>query len=362
MNQPFEGGARRPHRHFALGVSAQRTCARRALTLLTILSWSVNAACAHRTAQTTAGPGLAEIIANPGDTHKAATGDDRPIEVASLLGVGLRRPFLDSASAAPLERNLAAAADSLRKNPTGADALLWYGRRLGELGRYREAIDTFTVGIRLFPNDARFYRFRGQRYLTVRRPVLSIGDYQKAVSLMRGKPDEAEIDGAANSRDTPHATLHFAVWYQLAVSLYVRGDYGNTIIMLDSASRIAPNADARVAIAYWRYLALKRTSKDREAASVLAIAGEKLDVTESAAYWKVLQLFAGQTTVEALSPKRGLEIATASDAIIAYGASMTYWFAGQKNVARDLWKRMMGGNAWPSYGVLSAEADLERVQ
>ena len=342
-------------------------------TLRTLCLLSMTAGCAHRRAMTTAGPGLAEIIAHPGDTHRASTGDDRPIEVASLLGTGLRRPFLDSVAAAPLERNLAAAASALHQSPTGSTALLRYGVCLAALGRYREAIDTLAVGIKLFPNDARFYRQRAQQYLVIRRPALSIADFQQAALLMRGKADEPDAlpqpaaVGRNSVRDFQPAMFHTSVWYNLAVALYVRGDYGNALLMLDSADRDTPNkavlnSETRVAIAYWRYLSLKRTGRDADAAKTLVIAGEKLDAGENVAYLHVLRLFLGQTTPDLLLPKRGAEIATASDAVVSYGVSMYYMFVGQKTVAREIWKRMMETNAWPSYGVLSAESELERLR
>ncbi|MEP6780911.1 MAG: tetratricopeptide repeat protein, partial [Gemmatimonadaceae bacterium] len=236
------------------------------------------------------------------------------------------------------------------------------GRRLGYLGRYREAIDTFAAGIKLYPTDPHFYRHRGQRYLTIRRPALSIADFQKAASLMRGQPDEIELDGAPNARNIPLTTLHFNVWYHLAVALYVRGDYGNALMALDSASHVSVNPDTRVATTYWRYLALKRQGRDADAAKLLSIATENLDVIENGSYLKALQMFAGQTTADFFVPK-GVAIAkTASDAVTAYAASMSYFFAGQKTLARDTWKRMMGTDAWPSFGVLAAEADLERAR
>ena len=328
------------------------------LLLASSFSWG----CAHQAAITTAGPGLAEIIANPSDRHKADTGDDRPIEVASLLGVGLRRPFLDSATAARLNKNLADAADSLKTNPASADALVAYGRRLSYLGRYREAIDTFAVGIKLHPSDARFYRHRGQQYLTIRRPALAIQDLQKAATLMRGTPDAIEVDGAPNARNVPLTTFRFNVWYHLAVALYVRGDYGNALMSLDSASHVSVNADTRVATTYWRYLTLKRQVKNADASKLLSIASENLDVIENGAYLKALQMFAGQSTADSFVPK-GMAIATtAGEAATAYAASMSFLFTGQKTLARDTWKRMMGTEAWPSFGVLAAEADLERAR
>ena len=55
------------------------------------------------------------------------------------------------------------------KNPTDPDAMIWLGRRIAYTGDYHGAIDVFSQGIRKFPEDARFYRHRGHRYISVRQ-------------------------------------------------------------------------------------------------------------------------------------------------------------------------------------------------
>ena len=61
-------------------------------------------------------------------------------------------------------------------NPNDGEAIIWLGRRLAYLGRWREAIEIFGEGIKKFPGDARFYRHRGHRYITLRRFDLAIND------------------------------------------------------------------------------------------------------------------------------------------------------------------------------------------
>src|SRR5688500_1089250 len=53
-------------------------------------------------------------------------------------------------------------------DPTSAEQILWIGRRTAYLGRYKEAIRIYTKGIAQFPSDARFYRHRGHRFITLR--------------------------------------------------------------------------------------------------------------------------------------------------------------------------------------------------
>ena len=75
------------------------------------------------------------------------------------------------------------------KNLNDPESLIWYGRRTAYLGYYHEAINLFTKGIEKHPNDARFYRHRGHRYISTRQYEKAIQDFQKAIELIDGKVD-----------------------------------------------------------------------------------------------------------------------------------------------------------------------------
>ncbi len=120
-----------------------------------------------------------------GSTAEAAILQDNPLS-----------PFIDrpvppvSAEAArQMDRQIADARAVYEANPNDPDAIIWLGRRLAYPGRFREAIDVFSEGIKKFPRDARFYRHRGHRYITLRRFDLAIKDLEKAASLIKGKAD-----------------------------------------------------------------------------------------------------------------------------------------------------------------------------
>ena len=100
---------------------------------------------------------------------------------------------LPAADRAKLEANLKAAEDELAKAPGSPDALIWVGRRQAYLWQYRNAIATFTKGIDRFPTDARFYRHRGHRYITVRNFDGAIADFEKAAALIKGNRAQYEF-------------------------------------------------------------------------------------------------------------------------------------------------------------------------
>jgi tetratricopeptide (TPR) repeat protein len=145
-------------------------------------------------------------------------------EATSLLGTPLV-PMPPSAEArAALEKNLAAAHAEYDNDPGKADAIIWLGRRRAYLGRYREAIATFSEGIQKHPDDARMYRHRGHRYITVRELDRAAADLSKAASLVTGRPDEVEPDGQPNARNIPTSTLNSNIYYHLALAHYLRGE------------------------------------------------------------------------------------------------------------------------------------------
>lgn len=119
------------------------------------------------------------------------------VQAISLIGDTL---FLSSPSARTLERydsvRLAWVAD--QQNP---DKLIWYGRWAAYSGDYKSAIQIFTKGIEQFPADARMYRHRGHRYITIRQFDKAIADLAYALTLVTGKPDEVEPDGQPNAQN-----------------------------------------------------------------------------------------------------------------------------------------------------------------
>src|SRR6266545_6532508 len=131
--------------------------------------------------------------------HEPLLAPATTVEAISLLGDSLRRPPLDSAAQARMEAQLAQARREADARPNDPDALIWVGRRTAYLGRFREAIAIFSDGIRRFPTDARMYRHRGHRYISVRRFDAAIADLRKATVLTSGKPDEVEPDGQPNT-------------------------------------------------------------------------------------------------------------------------------------------------------------------
>ncbi|MBK9242296.1 MAG: hypothetical protein IPL75_19055 [Acidobacteria bacterium] len=275
-------------------------------------------------------------------------------EATSLLGRKLSTPPIAPDAQARMESQLATAVQVFETNREDPDALIWVGRRTGYLYRFREAIGIFTEGIKRHPTDARFYRHRGHRYLTIREIDLAIADFEKAVTLIAGQPDQEEPDGQPNVRNMPTSTLHSNIYYHLALGYYIKKDFNRAADNWRKARDVVRNADNLVAASNWLYLSLRRAGKADEAAAVLLPIDARLDVIENGSYHSLLLMYKGERTPEEVLKAAG---EGASGTSARYGVSAWYLINGKRREAQQLWATILAGEDWPSFGHLAAEAE-----
>lgn len=286
---------------------------------------------------------------------------DRPVEIQaiSLLGDTLRLPALDSAVRADREAQLDAARAAYESAPGDADALIWFGRRLAYTGRYREAIAVFSRGVEQFPDDARMFRHRGHRFITVRLLDSALTDLLRATQLTVNRPDEPEPDGLPNARGVPTSTLNSNIWYHLGLVHYLRGDFQRAASAYQECLDYSGNPDMQVAASHWLYMSLRRLGADAEAAHVLGDITPEMDIIENQAYHRLLLMYQG-----ALEPTELLEAARRGDAVgnatLGYGVANWYRYTGEERLADSLLAEILAGPEWAAFGYLAAEADVAR--
>lgn len=294
----------------------------------------------------------------PDRTDGADGSGERFVEATSLLGEPLYRPAQDSATRARLEANLAEARAAYDRAPDDADAIIWLGRRLAYLGRYRDAIATFTEGIEKHPGDARMYRHRGHRWITVREFDRAIADLERAAELVRGEPDEIEPDGAPNRYNVPRTTLQFNIHYHLGLARYLKGDFEGALDAYRACMDVATNDDMIVAVADWMYMTLRRLGRDEEAAAVLEHVYPDMEIMENDAYHRRLLMYKGLVAPDSLLAGEGdaLQLATQG-----YGVGNWYLYNGDAARAREVFRRVLDIGNWAAFGHIAAEAELSRM-
>lgn len=259
------------------------------------------------------------------------------------------------------ESNLAKARADHESAPDSADAAIWFGRRTAYLGRYRTAIAIFSEGMRKHPNDPRFLRHRGHRYISIRCFDEAIADLEKAASMVKGKQDQVEPDGLPNARNIPTSTLQSNIFYHLGLAYYVRGDFKNALKAYEKCLKVSKNPDMFVATQNWHYLTLMRLGKKKDAEKVLKSVKDGLDIIENDAYYKLLKLYAGKIKPETLLTEirdsgDGLQNATTG-----YGIGTYFLIWGEKENAETIYKKILETDQWSSFGYIAAEAELARV-
>ncbi|HEX2445033.1 MAG TPA: tetratricopeptide repeat protein [Vicinamibacterales bacterium] len=278
-------------------------------------------------------------------------------EATSLLGKPLISPPLPDTVGARLEADLTAARAALERAPNNADARIWVGRRLGYLGRYRDAIAVFTEGIERFPKDARFLRHRGHRYITVREFDKAIADLERADALVAGSADQIEPDGQPNDRNIPLTTLHSNIRYHLALAYYLKGDFAKAAPVWQRARDAVRNPDNLVSATHWLYLTLRRMGRDDEATRALDGIVPGLDVIENGSYYSLCQLYKGVRTADDVLKAAG---GGPSGAAVVYGVAVWHDLNGRTADATALRQQLVDGPDWAPFGVIAAEADLAR--
>lgn len=269
------------------------------------------------------------------------------------------RPLFAPAMAADtrttMHAQLADAEAALARSPHDPDALIWVGRRMAYLGDYRGAIAVFTGGIARFPKDARFYRHRGHRYLTVREIDHAIADLETAVRLTTGQPDQIEPDGQPNAQDIPTSSLQSNIWYHLALARYLKRDFTGAAAAWTKARDVLDNDDNRVAATAWLYASLRRAGQTADANAALAPIRATMQVIENQSYVSLLLLHKGERTEADVVGAAGEGSAGSA---VRYGVSVWHLLNGRTDRARQMWQSLTQVSDWPSFGVLAAEAEL----
>ena len=245
-------------------------------------------------------------------------------------------------------------------NPTTAEALVWIGRRQAYLWRYQDAIATFTKGIERYPDNPRFYRHRGHRYLTTRQFAKAQADFEKAAALIKGQPDEIEPDGAPNPAGKPRSTLQFNIWYHLGLAYYLQGNYPKAYDAYVECMKVSNNDDSIAATSDWMWMTLMRMGRKADAAKVLDRITPKMDILENQSYHRRLLMYKGVDKPEAL-----LDTAKADDTTIAtqgYGVGNYYFVMGETAKAKQVFEKVTSGGGWNAFGYIAAEADLQRMK
>ena len=255
--------------------------------------------------------------------------------------------------------NLDVARAVYEADPNDADNIIWFGRRSAYAGDYRRAIEIFSGGAEKFPEDPRFYRHRGHRYISIREFEPAIADFERAVELMQGLAVTVEPDGLPNAQNIPLTTTQGNVWYHLGLAYYLQQDWPRALSAFRNGYNMGGYDDNLVSTGHWIYMILRRMGSDAEAAVALNEISADMNIIENMSYHQLCLLYKGELEIEDMMAANGDD---PSNAALAYGIANYFYYNGDKQRSDELLERIVSGSSWSAFGFIAAESDLANPQ
>lgn len=281
------------------------------------------------------------------------TDQDKNIAAISLFGIDLEAP----APSQKLIDQYELHRSNYLKDTTNIDNLIWFARFEAYKANYNEAIEILSQGIKNFPADARLYRHRGHRQISIRNFDAAIDDLEKAAQLIEGKENEIEPDGMPNKQNIPVSTLHGNIWYHLGLAYYLKDDMNNAFRGFKKCLDAGNNDDNIVSSTHWLYMILRRLNKEKEANSYLEAIKKDMKIIENFAYHDICLFYKGDKTLAEL---QGDTAEGSSNDAIAYAIANWHLYNGDLLYAKPLYDKLLARDSWNSFGYIAAEADHVR--
>ncbi len=274
------------------------------------------------------------------------------VQAMSMLGKPLYPGGMPSDA---LIENLAEAKATYDADPNDPMNIIWYGRRVAYTGDYRRAIEIFTEGIEKHPNDARMYRHRGHRYISIREIDRAVADYQEAERLIQGTEDKIEPDGAPNPQGIFLTSTHSNIYYHLGLAYYLKQDWENALAAFQAGQALGLNDDNIVSTGHWIYMILRRMGREEDAQASVQNIHADMNIIENMSYHNLTLMYKGDIPAEELV---NIDPNDPSGAAVAYGVANWFLYNGETDRAYDLMERFMETSSWAAFGFIAAEVDL----
>jgi len=261
-----------------------------------------------------------------------------------------------------LENNYGRAFFDYEKDQENPEKLLWLGRRTGILGNFMEAAALYSKGVEKWPDDPRFYRFRGHRFVILRRFELAVRDFESAVELIKDRSDEPELyaSGGKSEDKMGVASFNWNVYYHQGFTYYAAGMYEKAVEAYKDCMEAADNFESRVATSHWLYMPLIRLGRWKEAEKLLEPIEPDMRLTEVGDYYETLLMYKGYSTPEGLLEKARSE-GTVRFMTRGQAIGNLYMARGEAEKAVEVYREILRNGSWTGGVYLCCEAELKRL-
>ncbi|MEP6619388.1 MAG: tetratricopeptide repeat protein [bacterium] len=252
------------------------------------------------------------------------------IQYRSPAGVEYRA----EADTGPIARAQAA----LATDPRNVQRIIALGVAQSGARQFREAIETFTKGLAIAPNDPMLYRWRGHRYLSVREFDKSMADLTRGYSL---------------------DSTNYGILFHLAILNYRLGNFAKAAALFAKAQARAPDGGELAGSTDWLWMSLSRAGRAADAKAMLARHVDTLPAPPGYAYVSRLKLYRGEVTPTTLfTPADTADVQLAT---LNYGLGTWYLVHHDTANAKAAYQRSVKSGGWPGFGFILSEAELKRL-
>ena len=217
--------------------------------------------------------------------------------------------------------------------PDSVEKFCALGKAFSRQLRYREAIDAYTEGLKLEPENLPLLRLRAGRYLTTLQSDLAIADFEKCLSLEADKLD---------------------CLYRIGLAQYYTGRYEQAMGTFENCLPLCDD-EMGIAVLYWHTLSAVRAEKTP---MLLNDYHPGMAVGHHTAYEKSMQVWSGATTLSAMlqmleSEKDDLEYGITLYGLLWHPDCIEKEHLSQNLLCRD--------GFWPNFAYLAAWNDRSRI-
>lgn len=249
------------------------------------------------------------------------------VQYRSPAGVEYRS-LADTGAIARAERALAA-------DPKNIALFIQLGAAQSAMRQFREAIQTYSRGLEVEPNNPLLLRWRGHRYLSLRELDRARADLERGLGI--------------------DSTI-YGILYHLGIVRFARGEFAQAAGLFARAQPKAPDAGELAGSTDWLWMSLMRAGRAAEAKAMLDRRPDSLPVNN--AYTRRLRLYRGEIGPEAVfTPADTADVQVAT---LSFGLGNWYLVKGDKAKASEWFRKSVASRGWPGFGFIMSEIELRR--
>jgi tetratricopeptide (TPR) repeat protein len=248
--------------------------------------------------------------------------------------------------ALPDDESVTTARKKLTADPNSVSLMLALSKAEAGRRQYKEAVALCTKALAIAPDNADLLLERGHRELGLREFKAAKEDLARAARLAPGNLD---------------------VFYHLGLAHYFLGEFREAADSLEKARALAKSDDSLIDCSNWLYVSLRRAGDETKAAEVLARITPAVKNTEPHLffYLSLLHFYQGKISEKDVLPppaKPGDTEAELSFNTVSYGVGNWHLYHHETPQAESLFREVVKGEAWNSWGFVGSETELARIK